>query len=52
MSGTKVPRFELGQPIASKVIAEVADSKNPSFSQGEFVSHYLAWKEYQVVSRK
>ncbi|MGI4821617.1 MAG: NADP-dependent oxidoreductase [Janthinobacterium lividum] len=48
MSGTKVPRFELGQPVASKVIAEVADSKNPGFSQGEFVSHYLAWKEYQV----
>jgi NADPH-dependent curcumin reductase CurA len=48
MSGTKVPRFELGQPIASKVIAEVADSQNPDFSQGEFVSHYLPWKEYQV----
>jgi NADPH-dependent curcumin reductase CurA len=48
MSGTKVPRFELGQPIASKVIAEVADSQNPGFRRGEFVSHYLPWKEYQV----
>jgi NADPH-dependent curcumin reductase CurA len=48
MSGTKVPRFELGQPIASKVLAEVADSQNPGFNRGEFVSHYLPWKEYQV----
>lgn len=48
MSGTKVPRFELGQPVASKVIAKVVESQNPGFSRGEFVSHYLAWKEYQV----
>jgi NADPH-dependent curcumin reductase CurA len=48
MSGTKVPRFEIGQPIASKVLAEVMDSKNTAFSRGEYVSHYLNWKEYQV----
>ncbi|OUJ74821.1 NADP-dependent oxidoreductase [Hymenobacter crusticola] len=48
MSGTKVPRFEVGQAIASKVIAEVVDSNNDNFSQGEFVSHYLDWKEYQL----
>lgn len=52
MSGTKVPRFEVGQAIASKVIAEVVASKNEAFSPGEFVSHYLDWKEYQVSDGK
>lgn len=48
ISGTKVPRFEIGQPIVSKIIAEVVESKNAAFSPGEYVSHYLDWKEYQV----
>lgn len=48
MSGTKTPRFELGAPLSSKIIAEVIESKNENFSKGEYVSHYLAWKEYQV----
>ena len=52
MSGTKVPRFELGQAIASKVVAEVVASKNADFSPGDFVSHYLDWKEYQVSDGK
>jgi NADPH-dependent curcumin reductase CurA len=48
MAGTKVPRFEVGQPIYSGLIAEVVDSKNDQFSRGEFVMHHLDWKEYQV----
>jgi NADPH:quinone reductase len=48
MSGTKIPRFELDKPIASKIIAEVIESKNNRFLPGEFVSNYLEWKEYQV----
>ncbi|MGI4865221.1 MAG: NADP-dependent oxidoreductase [Janthinobacterium lividum] len=48
MSGTKVPRFEIGQPISSKLLAEVVESRNDQFHQGEVVSHYLDWKEYQV----
>jgi NADPH-dependent curcumin reductase CurA len=48
MSGTKTPRFELGQPLSSKLIAEVIDSKNDRFKKGDFVSGYLDWKEYLV----
>lgn len=48
MSGTKMPRFELHEPLSSKIIAEVIESKNEKFSKGEYVSHYLDWKEYQV----
>lgn len=48
MSGTKVPRFEVGQAISSKLLAQVVDSKNDNFSPGDYVSHYLDWKEYQV----
>ncbi|CAN5121400.1 NADP-dependent oxidoreductase [soil metagenome] len=48
MSGTKVPRFEVGQAISSKLLAQVVDSKNDNFNPGDYVSHYLDWKEYQV----
>jgi len=48
MSGTKSPRFELDAPISSKIIAEVIESRHANFTKGEFVSHYLDWKEYQV----
>lgn len=48
MSGTKLPKFELHEPVSSKIIAEVVESKHEKFSKGDFVSHYLDWKEYQV----
>lgn len=48
MSGTKVPRFEVGQAISSRLLAEVVESKHENFSRGEFVSQYLDWKEFQV----
>jgi len=48
MSGTKAPRFELNKPIASKIIAEVIKSDNKKVIEGDFVSGYLDWKEYQV----
>ena len=48
MSGTKIPRFEIGGPISSKIIAEVMESRNVDFTKGEFVSHYLDWKEYNL----
>jgi len=48
MSGTKQPRFELDKPLNSKIIAEVIASAHPGFRKGEFVSHYLDWKEYQL----
>jgi NADPH-dependent curcumin reductase CurA len=48
MSGTKIPRFEIGAPISSKIIAEVIESHHADFVKGEFVSNYLDWKEYNV----
>ena len=48
MSGTKNPRFELGAPLASKMIARVIKSKRSEYKQGDYVIHYLNWKEYQV----
>jgi NADPH:quinone reductase len=48
MSGTKIPRFEIGAPISSKIIAEVIESRHVNFIKGEFVSHYLDWKQYNV----
>ncbi len=38
MSGTKVPRFEIGEPISSKLIAEVVESKNRNFKSGDLVT--------------
>lgn len=52
MSGTKTPRFELNEPIASMLIAEVMESNNGSFSKGDHVIGYLNWKEYQLSNGK
>ncbi|AKD54355.1 NADP-dependent oxidoreductase [Spirosoma radiotolerans] len=49
MSGTKEPRFELGQPITSKLIARVVESRNPHFRSGDYVSDYLLWQEFQIA---
>src|ERR1700748_3724223 len=48
MNGTKTPRFELGEVISSKIVAEVVASLHPGFAVGDFVCHYLPWKEYIV----
>ncbi|GAB4016606.1 NADP-dependent oxidoreductase [Spirosoma koreense] len=48
MSGTKNPRFEIGEPIISKLIARVAESRHPQFIQGDYVAHYLPWQERQI----
>ena len=48
MNGTHPPIFELNEPIASKVIAEVIESNNQNYKRGEFVSGYLNWKLYQA----
>lgn len=50
MNGTKQPRFELGEAVSSKIVAEVIDSRHPGFAIGDQVSHYLPWKEYIVSS--
>lgn len=40
--------FELNEPIHSGVIAKVLDSKNKSFSKGDYVSGMLNWKTRQI----
>lgn len=44
-----IPPFELNKPIVSGIIAEVLASKSNNFSQGDFVSGMLQWKEKQVA---
>ena len=39
--------FELQQAISSGLIAQVVESNLTGFSQGEYVSGMLEWKEYQ-----
>lgn len=48
MSGTKNPQFAIGEPITSKLIARVVESRHPQFTQGDFVTHYLPWQERQI----
>ena len=47
-----VPSFQVGQPIQSGIIAQVADSKNATFKKGDFVSGNLQWMQYQVSDGK
>ena len=39
--------FELQKPISSGLIAQIVESNHTGFSQGEYVSGMLEWKEYQ-----
>lgn len=48
MTGNKLPRFELRQPLASKIIARVIFSRHKDFREGEWVIHYLDWKTLQI----
>ncbi|MDY0221833.1 MAG: NADP-dependent oxidoreductase [Desulfobacterium sp.] len=41
--------FELNNPIASGIIAEVLESKNNNFRKGDHVSGVLQWKETQAA---
>lgn len=43
-----IPPFELGQPINGGMVAEVVESKNDQFSEGDFVLGHLSWKQFQV----
>ena len=42
--------FQLNEPLESAAIAEVIESKNSNFKQGEFVSGMLKWKIYQTTT--
>lgn len=43
-----IPPFKLGEPIQSGIIAEVYESLNDSFTQGDYVSAMLPWKTFNV----
>jgi NADPH-dependent curcumin reductase CurA len=45
-----IPPFELNEPLASTLVAEVVESKNKDFKTGDFVTGHLDWKEYQLSS--
>ncbi|HET8735545.1 MAG TPA: NADP-dependent oxidoreductase [Pricia sp.] len=42
--------FALNAPIESGIIAEVVESKNEHFKEGEYVNGMLPWKEYHTAS--
>ncbi|PJX24476.1 NADP-dependent oxidoreductase [Psychroflexus sp. S27] len=44
--------FQLNKPINSGIIAEVIESKNDSYTKGDFVSGMLDWKEQQTHNGK
>ncbi|HUH75076.1 MAG TPA: NADP-dependent oxidoreductase [Chitinophagales bacterium] len=47
-----IPPFKIDHPISSGVIAEVIQSKDSHFKEGDMVSGMLAWKETQVAKSK
>ncbi|PWJ55013.1 hypothetical protein CLV98_11532 [Dyadobacter jejuensis] len=47
-----IPPFEVGQPLASGIIAEVVASHNDKFPVGQYVNGMLQWAEYQVSDGK
>lgn len=42
--------FKLNEPLVSMIIAEVVDSKNDDYKNGEYISAMLSWKQYQSHS--
>ncbi|WP_031427607.1 NADP-dependent oxidoreductase [Flavimarina sp. Hel_I_48] len=44
--------FKLHEPLVSGIIAEVVESKNDDFKEGDFVNGMLAWKEFQTNNGK
>ncbi len=42
--------FALGQPIPSRVVAEVVESDTPQFAAGDYVWGFLNWEQYSAVA--
>ncbi len=47
-----IPPFQLNEPLESGIIAEVVESNNDNFKEGDFVNGMLQWKEFQTVTGK
>lgn len=43
------PSFEVGKPLASRVVGRVLQSRNARFSAGDYVWGFLDWAERSVV---
>ena len=43
-------KFKLNQPITSRTVAQVIDSKHNNFKKGDIVHGRFAWQKYQTVS--
>lgn len=43
-------KFELGEPITSRTVAEVIESKHDDFAAGTIIHGRLAWKKYQSLT--
>lgn len=43
-----IPPFQINEPLESMIIAEVVESKNNHFKEGEYVSGMLKWQQFQV----
>ena len=43
-------KFKLNQPITSRTVAQVVDSKHTDFKKGDIVHGRFAWQKYQTVS--
>jgi NADPH-dependent curcumin reductase CurA len=48
-SASNLPQFEIGKPLEGAVLAEVIESRDPGFRQGEMVKGTFLWQELQVV---
>ena len=42
-----IPPFKLDEPLSSMLVAEIIESKNDDFQQGDHVSGMLDWKQFQ-----
>ncbi|BDD04373.1 NADP-dependent oxidoreductase [Aureibacter tunicatorum] len=47
-----IPPFELGKPIESGMIAQVEESLNEEYKQGDYVTGILPWQEHIISDGK
>lgn len=43
-----VPPFQIGEPLQGGVVGQVVESRNPRFSEGDYVMGMLGWENYSV----
>lgn len=44
--------FQLGEPVQSAIVAEVVESRNNNFKQGDFLTGMMQWQQYQTSDAK